>query len=226
MSEPTDVTRAGYAGLGLNPQASPSTARKELGQEEFFRLMVAQLKSQDPLKPLESNEFLGQVAQFTTVRGIQEMQSSLANLAASLGSAQALQASTLVGREVLVPASAAYLDTEGGVSGLVQLPSSTSNLTVTVRDAGGRVVRESSLGPQAAGEVEFAWDGRTPTGQRAAPGLYSVTATVESGGATLAAETLVSARVDSVTLGRGGAPMELNLAGLGSVGLASVRQIL
>jgi len=226
MTKTTDLSASGYAGLGLSARTETTRGRTELGQTEFFELMVAQLKNQDPLKPLDSNEFLGQVAQFTTVRGIQDMQKSFADLAATLGSSQALQASTLVGREVLVPGSDGYLAATGALAGTVQLPESTRGLTVTVYDASGQVVRQIGLGAQAAGEIEFSWDGITAAGKRATPGLYSVSATVDVEGEKLVAETAVLARVESVTLGRGGSEMQLNLAGLGSVGLGGVRQIL
>lgn len=226
MTTTSNVGNSGFASLGLDPAAEPKRGRTELGQREFFELMVAQLKHQDPLKPLESNEFLGQVAQFTTVRGIQDMQQSFADLATSLGSSQALQASTLVGREVLVPSGQGYLAEQGALEGVATLPESTRGLTLTVYGPSGQVVRQMSLGPQAAGDVPFQWDGLTDAGQRAAAGVYSVAATVDVDGRKLAAETALAARVESVTLGRGGAGMQLNLTGLGPVGLSSVREIL
>lgn len=226
MTTTSNVTGTSFAGLGLDPSTETKRGRTELGQQEFFELMIAQLKSQDPLKPLESNEFLGQVAQFSTVSGIQEMQKSFADLATSLGSNQALQASTLVGREVLVSSGEAYLGEQDRLGGIATLTDSTSSLALTVQDASGRVVRQMSLGPQAAGEVAFTWDGLTDAGQRAAPGVYSVAATVDVDGQRVGVETALVARVESVTLGRGGAEMQLNLTGLGSVGLASVREIL
>jgi flagellar basal-body rod modification protein FlgD len=226
MTRTNDIGASGFAGLGLDPQRTSTSARKELGQQEFFELMVAQLKHQDPLKPLDSNEFLGQVAQFTAVRGIQDMQRSFADLASALGSSQALQASTLVGREVLVPGGLGYLSETGGVAGAVRVPEATRELGLTVYDSVGRVVRQINLGARPAGDVEFAWDGVTDGGQRATPGTYAVAASVELGGQKVAAETLVLARVESVTLGRAGAEMQLNLAGLGPIGLGTVREIL
>jgi flagellar basal-body rod modification protein FlgD len=226
MSQTHDVNATTYASLGLGLRKDTTRPRNELGQEEFFELMVAQLKNQDPLKPLESNEFLGQVAQFTTVNGIQKLQSSFAGLAASLGSAQALQASTLVGGEVLIAGGTAWLDPSGGVGGVVALPESSRAVTVTVTDSNGRLVDQIALGEQAAGEVPFEWDGTDADGQRVASGVYRITATTVTAEGTVGVETLTTARVESVTLGRAGSPMQLNLAGLGPVSLDQVRQIL
>jgi flagellar basal-body rod modification protein FlgD len=225
MTTTSSIGGTGFGGLGLDPPSDATRDRKALGQAEFFELLVAQLQNQDPLKPLDSNEFLGQVAQFTAVNGIQEMQRSFADLASALGSSQALQASTLVGREVQLSSPVGYLAGEGGLEGSVRLPQSTQALTVTVQAPDGRLVRQMTLGAHEAGEVAFSWDGVTDAGQRARPGVYSIAATVKVEGETLALETLVSARVDSVTLGRAGAEMQLNLAGLGSVPLSQVDQI-
>ena len=88
---------------GLELKQPEKKANDELGQSEFLDLMIAQLQHQDPLNPADSGEFLGQLAQFGTVNGITELQNSFADLATSLQSSQALQASTLVGRNVLIP---------------------------------------------------------------------------------------------------------------------------
>jgi len=226
MTSSSDIGINPFGALGLERRTEVDNGRNELGQKEFFELMVAQLKHQDPIKPLDSNEFLGQVAQFTAVRGIQDMQSSFADLATALGSSQALQASTLVGRQVLVPRAEGYLDATGGITGAVSLSESTNSLRLTVLDGSGRVVRSLNMGVQNAGTVDLAWDGITDSGQRAAAGVYTLKATVEADGKSVAADTLILGRVESVTLGRGGAEMQLNLTGLGSVGLGQVQEII
>src|SRR5262245_23594956 len=136
------------AGLGLAP---PQPERKaELGQEEFLNLMITQLKNQDPFKPLESGEFLGQLAQFGTVSGLAGLQTSFDSLASSLVSNQALQAASLVGRSALVESDVAALAENGSVEGAVDVPSATGGVGVEVRDATGQVVKHLPLGPHAA----------------------------------------------------------------------------
>jgi len=85
------------------------TKRGDLGLNDFFKLMVTQLKNQDPMKPLENGEFLSQIAQFGTVSGIDKLNKTFEGLAANLTSGQAIQAGNLIGREVLVPGGVAAL---------------------------------------------------------------------------------------------------------------------
>lgn len=212
----------GVNGLGTeNPTRQPV---KSLGQEQFLELMVAQLKNQDPMKPMQNGEFLGQLAQFGTVNGIQQLQQSFAGLSASLQSNQALMASSLVGRSVLVPSAQAALGDSGAISGVVDFPVSTANASVGIYTEAGQLVRRIDLGAQPTGQARFTWDGASDGGQALPPGQYRIRAESVDGGVTTARDTLVSAKVDSVSLG-GTQGLMLNLAGIGAVPLAQIRQI-
>lgn len=211
-----------YSSLGLALQ-QPDNKRTELGQDAFLKLMTAQMQHQDPFKPMESGEFLGQIAQFSTVSGIQAMQESLAGLSTALTSNQTLQAAGLVGHGVMVPGDQAYLFSEGGLAGGVDLETS-GEVVVEVTDAAGQVVRRLDLGVQSAGDVAFAWDGLDESGNRLPEGQYGVRANVSSGGATRAASTQVMGMVSSVSLGSAG--LSLNLYGMDPVALSAVREIL
>jgi flagellar basal-body rod modification protein FlgD len=215
-----------YQDLGLsnNLQAKSNMRQSDMGQEDFLTLMTTQLKNQDPFKPMESGEFLSQIAQFGTVRGINELKESFGGVASSLHSNQALQASSLVGRDVQVPTDDLDLPNEGGAAGTVDLTASVPDLTITVRNAVGEVVRRIDMGSQAAGQVPFQWDGLRADGSRAASGRYSVTAEGRVGQQPTAFSTMVVARVESVTLERGGG-MQLNLRGLGPVSFDEVARI-
>ncbi|WP_420465846.1 flagellar hook assembly protein FlgD [Panacagrimonas sp.] len=206
-------------GLGLR-QAAPQA---EMGQADFLRLMTTQLQYQDPFKPMESGEFLGQIAQFSTVSGIQGMQESLDSLAAALTSNQTLQAASLVGRGVLVPGDGLWLPAEGAVELGAELPASGS-LLLEIRDAGGQVVDRVDLGSQPAGVARITWDGTGADGARLPEGAYSVSALLASGDAGEQVQTLVSGTVNSVSTGSSGLLLHLN--GLDPVELSAVRQIL
>lgn len=216
-------------GLGTAPGSSTATGSKapaRLGQEQFLELMIAQLKNQDPTKPLQSGEFLSQMAQFSTVSGIQDLQTSFHQLAGTMYSNQALQASALVGRMVLVPSDKGVLPANGAMSGTVDLPAGTNDLTVEVYDASGQLVRRIPLGGQAAGLVSFNWDGAATDGSVAAPGTYYVKARARFDGQDTAVTALAATRVDSVSLGGAAGGISLNLNGLGAMDLAQVRQIM
>lgn len=198
--------------------------RRELGQEDFLKLMITQLRNQDPMKPMENGEFLGQIAQFSTVSGIQELQGSFAALSASLQSGQALQAVSLVGRSALVASDRFRLGPDGEVTGAVQLPAGAANVVVEIADAAGNVVRRLELGERAAGTHTLAWDGTGEDGARLPAGTYLIAAHGRIGGRTESLATQVAARIDSVTLDAGG--LTLNLAHFGPTPFAAISQFL
>lgn len=211
--------------LGLSRDLQPQK-KDELGAEEFLKLMITQFRNQDPFKPLESGEFLGQLAQFGTVSGLTEVKQEIQSLAGSLVSNQALQASALLGREVLVNRPTGWLSADGGgVAAAVDLPAAAQDVRVQVLTAGGAVVRTLSLGPQGAGLTRFAWDGLAEDGSALPEGAYTFQAQSISGGYQTAVQALVAAPVESVTLGAGQGGLSLSLRGLGDVPFGDVRQI-
>lgn len=213
-----------YEALGLTQPIATRAPTNKLGQQEFLKLMTTQLRNQDPLKPLESSEFLGQIAQFSTVSGIQDLQASFSQLANSLQANQTLQAAALIGRNVLVPSAIGALAAGGSLNGVVGLPASTTQLNVSIYDSNGQLVRRLDLGAQQGGVVQFSWDGLRDDGQAASPGRYAVKAEALLDGKSTALGTLVQARVESVALGTEG--LVINLTGLGTVTLADIEQIL
>ncbi len=211
--------------LGLAPApAPPSQSPGRLQQEAFLELMIAQFRNQDPFSPMENGEFLGQLAQFGTVSGIEDLQKSLGTLANSLYSDQALQASGLIDREVLVARDVGPLRSDRALRGAVELPLSTGSLEVRVIDANGELVRRLDLGLQERGLVRFAWDGRDESGQQMPVGNYHLEAFAGQAGVREQVPVLVESRVESVTLGNSGGVL-LNLEGLGELALGEVRRI-
>jgi len=214
-----------YEQLGMAPQPSDATPKDELGQDAFLELMTTQLQNQDPFQPMENGEFLGQMAQFGTVSGISELQKSFDSMAGSLTSNRALQASVMVGREVLVPSNTARLDADTGLSGAVVLHGSATNVAVGIYTPANELVHTIQLGPQGAGTQRFAWDGLLADGTPAPPGSYQLRAEGLVIGGAEALETLAAGNVDSVSLGNGGADFTLHVAGIGDVRLGDIRQI-
>lgn len=217
-----DTDQINKLGLGLKPDQKK---KEELGQEDFLRLMSAQLQNQDPMKPMENGDFLSQIAQFGTVNGIEGLQKSFESLSGSLYSNQALQASALVGREVLVPGKVGLLTAAGKLSGMLELPASSNAVTLQIKDQAGQLVRRVDLGPQKAGSISFAWDGTNDKGEISPPGVYSIEASTDLNGKQLALETAQYAAVESVSVGKGKEGLTLNLAGLGSFDFTKIREI-
>jgi flagellar basal-body rod modification protein FlgD len=217
----TPVNQLDFSGLGLSPVVE--TPDKSLGQEEFLKLMITQLENQDPFKPMENGEFLGQLAQFGTVNGLTELQSSFASLSSSLVSNQALQAAGLVNRNVLVQSDQGWSSERSGFSGAVDLDASSTAVQVQIHDARGQLVQQIDLGGHPAGLARFVWDGTDASGKAAPEGRYSVSALYRNGNSIEAADTLVNAEVDSVSFGANG--LAVQLRGLSQVPFSAVREI-
>ncbi|MFO7602546.1 MAG: flagellar hook assembly protein FlgD [Gammaproteobacteria bacterium] len=217
--------------LGLS---KPKEGMKEqnLGQEDFMELMLAQMNHQDPFKPMENGDFIAQMAQFSSVKGLKEIKDSFNTLATSLQSSQALQASSMVGRSVLVPGNATRLSAGSDMNGAVEVPSSTSDLKVKVYDAGGQLVKTLDLGSQQEGVAHFSWDGSldttAPDGSilKANDGKYTVQAEMLTDDKPQALTTLITDQVQSVSLGKPGEPVTLHLATAGKTSLAEIKQIM
>ena len=221
-----EINAAKLAELGLAQQTTSNAASKELGQEEFLDLLVAQLQYQDPIKPLENAEFVSQVAQFSSVSGLSEIQKSLGDLVGAFQSNQALQASTLVGREVLLPSTALNWSASGTQSGALEVASNARAARVEIFDSAGALVRRLDLVPNGTERVAFDWDGRDDAGAVVAPGQYEVRGTYATPDGDIAASTLLRAKVDSVSLGRNPPSTTLNVAGFGAVDVLDVREFL
>ena len=204
-----------------------ATARKTastLGVSDFLTLMTTQLKNQDPFKPLDGTEMVSQLAQFGTVSGVQQMNTTLGALSASLRSSQALSGASMVGHEILAPATTANYYGQP-LGGAVQVADGASSVTLTITDAAGQVIRHLNLGT-GSGQQPFSWDGLSDAGSQAAAGHYQIEAVANVGGANVALPIAVAARVGSVSLDRTGTDLTLNTAELGAVALGDVQQII
>ena len=197
----------------------------ELGKDEFLNLLVAQLNNQDPLAPQDNGAFIAQLTQFSQVEGIGKLNTSMDSMVSGYQSSQALQASSLVGRKVIIPTDKAVVDTSETFKASLVLPAASSNVYVNVYDSAGSMVNRVNLGQQAAGNVSFMWDGKDASGNTLPPGTYKFEAQATYGGETKGLYTMLPANVDSVTLGQNGGELMLNLAGLGSIGLSKVQVI-
>ena len=192
-------------------------------QDRFMKLLITQMKNQDPLNPLDNAQVTSQLAQLSTVTGIDKLNATMGTLKDSYQSSQALQATSLIGHGVLVPGSTTNLAGGKAVLGM-DLPGAADAVSVTIRDGSGKVVRKMDLGPQAAGTLPLAWDGKTDKGAAAASGQYSFEVSATSAGAALKPTTLSYDQVGSVSTGASGT--KLNLSGGGSAALSDVREII
>ena len=209
-----------------------------LGGTDFLTLMLAQLKNQDPTSPIDSNQFLTQLAQLSEVQGISQLNTSFSTLASSLTSSQALQASSLLGTQVLVASSTASIQANGTVSGAVQVPQNTSDVVVSVADSSGTWSSRSISGRSPAASPILPGTARESDGTQAPAGTYTFSAQVAGAASGTAATTYINGLVQSVSMGgtatsatstngttAGTGGLTLNVSGQGSVPFGNVIQI-
>jgi len=216
-----------YQNLGLTTsadKAKEAAQKQELGQEQFLKLLTTQLTHQDPNKPMENGDFLAQMAQFSTVEGIGDLNESFTEFASSISSGQALQAASLVGQSVLIPSDAAVMSLNKNMGGEIVLNEDTTDLKVSFLDSNGQPVKTMDLGRQKQGNVAFEWDGLLDDGTYADPGVYQIRAEAQIDGNNTFLSTYVNADVESVGLGNENG-IKLALSGLGEVNFNEVKKI-
>jgi flagellar basal-body rod modification protein FlgD len=200
--------------------AATSTAQST--EDRFLQLLVAQMKNQDPLNPMDNAQVTSQMAQLSTVTGIEKLNASLQSMSTSFASSQSLQAAGMIGRSVLAPGSNLSLQ-NGSAAGGFTLSQPVDHAVVSIKDAAGNVVHSMDMGAQKTGNVMFSWDGATDSGAAAPNGTYTFSVSALQAGQKVAADTLSLGTVNSVSLNASG--VTLNTDVLGAVDVSKVTQI-
>jgi len=223
MSTVTDTSNASaYAALNGASSTGSANTTKDI-QDRFLTLLVAQLKNQDPLNPLDNAQVTTQLSQISTVTGLEKLNASLSGLSEMYNAGQAMQAAGMLGKLVLVSGNGLTLSEGVGVAG-IDLAASAGNVTVSVQDATGKTVYTEDLGAHKAGSTAFVWDGSTDSGEKAANGNYTFTVTANSNGTEVTVKPLQAGTVSAVVRGSNGFTLDLGAAG--QVSFADVKQIL
>ena len=231
ISTSSTLSPALLSQLNGTPSSNPASnaggpSNTTVNPLDYLNLMMEQLRNQDPTKPMDASSIMGQLAQFGTVQGINNLNSSFSTLSSQLVSSQALQASSLLGNYVLVPASSAALASGGSINGAVTMASSTNAVNVQIVNDAGAIVQTIPLGNQNAGTAGFSWNGQTSAGTTAAPGNYRIVASGTVSGQGQQLSTLVQGQVQSITLNSSGTSgLTLQVSGIGAVPFSSVQQI-
>lgn len=213
------------AAVGAAPTAAAASPLSGgMTQNDFLKLMTAQLQAQDPTNPVDNSQFVSQMAQFSQLSATQGLQTTLNSLSSSLSSAvqtsQVLSSTNLVDRSVLVP-SATLSYAGDAVGGAVNV-TTAGPAVVNVLDVGGNVLRQISLGSQPVGVAQFSWDGTDADGNAVPTGSYSMVA----GNGSSQFDTYAAGKVTAVGYGGTGLGTTLQVAGVGAVPLSQVAQIL
>lgn len=206
----------------LSTRSAEGSSKMSEAENRFLKLLTTQMQNQDPLNPLDNAEVTSQLAQISTVNGIETLNNSLQELMSAYDSSQSLEAAALIGHDVLVPGSQLTLGSAGAAAGL-EISSAADEVKVTIEDPTGVVVRTINLGASEAGSHFFSWDGLTDSGGTAAEGNYTFKVEAARGGETVASEALALHHVFGVQKDATG--IRINL-GDSLASLADIRQIL
>lgn len=207
---------------GKNSNSGTSSSVEE-AQNRFLKLLVTQLKNQDPLNPMDNAQMTSQMAQMSTVQGIEQLNATLNALVSDLGTSQSMQASSMIGKNVFVAGSRLELS-EGIAIGGIKLGGAADQVTVKILDSTGKVVQTENLGAQNAGIVNFGWDGKDGDGNALAAGTYKIKVEATQGGKSVTAEPLELGTVNALVRSTNG--FLLDLGSLGRVDFNQVQQIL
>lgn len=205
----TDSTTAATAAASSIAAGTTSAADQ---QDRFMKLLVAQMRNQDPLNPIDNAQMTSQIAQINTVAGLEKLNKTVEGLASAFAAMQAQGATQLPGRSVLVEGSQLTL-AEGQARGGVLLGARADTVSVEIVAADGRVVQTLDLGAMDAGVRSFRWDGATEAGAAAADGSYRMRITATAAGKLVTAVTLTAAQVRSVAPSAQGVQLELGALG-------------
>lgn len=204
--------------------ASNTSVSNDDSEQRFLKLLVTQLNNQDPLNPMQNAELTSQLAQMSTVSGIEKLNSTLSGLVSQSSSSQVLQAASLIGYSVLSPGNDLVAATGKVTPFAVELPSSAADVTVKITDAAGHTVRTMDLGSMAAGVNSATWDGKNDAGDAVPDGSYQYTVSATNGGSAVSSTALSYAQVAAVKQGASG--VTLDLASGRSISLSDVRMYL
>ncbi len=197
----------------------------QLNQADFLTMMLAQLKAQDPFKPTDNGEFLAQMAQLSTATGVAEVKDALVHLGDNLRSAQILNASSLIDREVFVATDTVTLNEGEAIKGQIPLLGYAENIKIEVVALSGEVLSQQLLGSHPGGNVPFQLSGLMADGEPLPAGSYKIQVTASNGAYSEAITPEIRARVNSVSVPATGAEPQLHLQGIGSLLLSAIREI-
>ncbi|WP_437888063.1 flagellar hook assembly protein FlgD [Phytobacter sp. V91] len=220
-----DTTNSGVSSTSSSSSSSSLTTSSASDlQSSFLTLLVAQLKNQDPTNPLENNELTSQLAQISTLNGIEKLNTTLGSISGQIDNNESVQASTLIGHGVMIPGTTVLAGNSTTTPFGVELEQAADKVTATITNKDGSVVQTIELGSLKAGVHTFSWDGKLSDGTTATDGSYKVSIAASSGTTQLVAQPLQYALVQAVTRTSDGSTLDLGT--YGNTTLDEVRQII
>lgn len=189
---------------------SIGTTAEEI-QNNFMRMLVAQMQNQNPLNPMDNAQFASQLAQMSQLQGIENMRTSIDSFVKQVASGRLLDQSALIGKDVLAASSAVTWDGKSAVNFAVNSEAMLSNAVLRIKGTDGRIVDEVELGSLNPEMRALSWDGNTKEGPPATAGKYLISVEgLTFDGKTAYGNVLTGARVESVQ--RAGSAVQVRLS--------------
>jgi flagellar basal-body rod modification protein FlgD len=200
------------APINNSPAASQTTGTAssvKATKDDFLKLLVTQMRYQDPMNPMDNAQMTSQIAQLNTVEGINQLNATVTNLQASLMASQSMQSASLIGKTILADGNAINLQS-GSASLSMRLEGPAESVVVDVINSSGRIIKTANLGANAAGIQTFTWDGSTNEGGVAPNGQYTFQVNAKKLNQTVVVTPLTQATVSGVELTSAGPQLSLN----------------
>jgi flagellar basal-body rod modification protein FlgD len=204
--------------------AGPVGAGKGMGRDEFLKLLIAQLQNQDPLHPLDNQEFAAQLATFNSLDQLIGINQKLDGMQSQQQMLGQLGAASMIGKEIIADGNQTYLTQAGQATISYSLDAAAARVTINIKDGQGKVVRTFVSGNQSAGAQTVLWDGRDTTGKALPAGAYSVeVGALDAAGKRVGATTRTRGVVTGIDLNGGDLQLEI---GAVKIPLSAVKGIL
>ncbi|CAM3539183.1 Basal-body rod modification protein FlgD [Bordetella sputigena] len=230
MTTTSNVNNSSSTGNNTGSGSLGSASSAQSLQDQFLTLLVAQLNNQDPLNPMDNYQLTSQLAQISTVQGVQDLKTVLQTISSQVDLGQSMDAVSMIGKQVLFPGDSLKIDTDStGTRVLtpigIDVQNDAHDVSIKILDSTGRVVRSMDLGGQDAGVIMPQWDGKDDTGNAVPDGKYTFTVkATDASGNAVTAEALTYGQVGGVSYGTQGVRLDVGLAG--QVSLLDVRKVL
>ena len=226
-STPTSASLLGSKVTSYEAAKSTATNKttKAMGKQDFLTLFTAQLQNQNPLDPVKNEAFVAQLAQFSQLEALTNMQTSMSDLTKTISGERMLNSASLIGLKIAIPDTLSRLEQGGSIEGKIDLPEGASGIKVNVYNQQGGLVQELTAGPQTPGTASLAWDGKDAVGNPAPAGLYRLKATAVVNGKTTDVAVNTLATVRSVANNTSDGSISLEVEGGKTVPLSTVQRV-
>lgn len=202
-----------------------SKSREEMGKQDFLTLFTAQLQNQNPLEPVKNEAFVAQLAQFSQLEALTNMQSSLDTFVTAMSGERMLNSASLIGKKVAISDSLTQLTQGGTIDASIDLPEGAAGIQINVHDARGNLVQELIAGPQMLGTTPVQWDGKDAMGNPAPAGLYRLTAQAVINGNTSKVAVNALSTVKSIVTNPSDGSVSVEVDGGKTILLTDVKRV-